>query len=162
MYSEANGVLLELVQNDGNNKSCQNLYQVVVCPCPRFFFFFFQMMTLSWPWPFLWQFQICFLVLLYGWQLIQHLVLMYFQVWSNSSYPQHSGERYRTNGHLVLFWVLRPVKIISLILNRASRKVGRKLEIPRKITRPPASWTWLDSHVTQARLEPTAVRWGTI
>ena len=28
---------------------------------------------------------------------------MYFQVCSNSSYPQHSGERYRTNSILVLF-----------------------------------------------------------
>ena len=42
-----------------------------------------------------------FLMLLYGWQLIEHWVLMYFQVWSNSAYPQHSGERYRTNGPLV-------------------------------------------------------------
>ena len=57
-------------------------------------------MTLGWPWPFLWQGQICFLMLLYGWQLIQHWVLMYFQVCSNSAYPQHSGERYRTNGPL--------------------------------------------------------------
>ena len=29
------------------------------------------------------------------------IVLMYFQVCSNSAYPQHSGERYRTNGPLV-------------------------------------------------------------
>ena len=28
---------------------------------------------------------------------------MYFQVWFNSAYPQHSGERYRTNGHLVAY-----------------------------------------------------------
>ena len=27
---------------------------------------------------------------------------MYFQVCSNSAYPQHSGERYRTNGPLVV------------------------------------------------------------
>ena len=27
---------------------------------------------------------------------------MYFQVCSNSTYPQHSGERYRTNGPLVM------------------------------------------------------------
>ena len=26
---------------------------------------------------------------------------MYFQVCSNSTYPQHSGERYKTNGPLV-------------------------------------------------------------
>ena len=29
-------------------------------------------------------------------------------------------------------WVLRPEKIISLILSRVSRKVGRKREIPEK------------------------------
>ena len=29
---------------------------------------------------------------------------MYFQVCSNSTYPQHSGERYRTNGPLVIFY----------------------------------------------------------
>ena len=28
---------------------------------------------------------------------------MYFQVCSNSAYPQHSGEQYRTNGPLVPF-----------------------------------------------------------
>ena len=28
---------------------------------------------------------------------------MYFQVCSNSAYPQHSGERYRTSAHLVHF-----------------------------------------------------------
>ena len=32
---------------------------------------------------------------------LQHWVVMYFQVCSNSAYPQHSGERYRTNGPLV-------------------------------------------------------------
>ena len=32
---------------------------------------------------------------------IQHWVLMYFQVCSHSTYPQDSGERYRTNGPLV-------------------------------------------------------------
>ena len=57
----------------------------------------FHMMTLGWPWLFLWQGQICF----HGWKLTQHWVLMYFQVCSNSTYPQHSGERYRTNGPLV-------------------------------------------------------------
>ena len=59
-----------------------------------------QMMTLGWPWPFLWHGQICFLMLLYGWTLIQHIV-MYFQACSNSAYPVHSGERYRINGPLV-------------------------------------------------------------
>ena len=51
---------------------------------------------------FSWQGQICFQMLLHGWKLIQHWVLMYFQVCSNSTYPQHSGEQYRTNGPLVL------------------------------------------------------------
>ena len=31
-----------------------------------------------------------------------------------------------------LIWALRPVKIISLILSRVNRKVGRKREIPEK------------------------------
>ena len=62
---------------------------------------YFHMMTLVWPWPFLWQGQICFRMLLHGWKLLQHWVLMYFQVWSNWAYPQHSGERYRTSGPLV-------------------------------------------------------------
>ena len=65
----------------------------------------FHMMTLGWPWPFLWQGQICFRMFLYGWKLIQHWVLMYFQVCSNSAYSQHSGERYRTNGPLVYFCI---------------------------------------------------------
>ena len=61
----------------------------------------FHMLTLGWPWPILWQGQICFRMLLHGWKLIQHWVLMYFQVCSNSAYPQHSGERHRPNGPLV-------------------------------------------------------------
>ena len=59
-----------------------------------------------WPWvdwPFSRQGQFCFQMLLHGWKLIQHRVLMYFQVCSNSAYPQHSGEQYRTNGPLVPF-----------------------------------------------------------
>ena len=39
---------------------------------------------------------------------------MYFQVCSNSAYPQHSGERYRTNGPLVLNSV--PYILFCLIL----------------------------------------------
>ena len=66
----------------------------------------FHMMTLSWPWPFLWQGQICFWMLLHGWKLIQHCVLRFFQVCYNSAYPQHSGERYRTNGPLVTLMLL--------------------------------------------------------
>ena len=58
-------------------------------------------MILGWTWPFVWHCQICFWMFLHGWKLIQHWVLMYFQVCSNSAYPQHSGERYRANGPLV-------------------------------------------------------------
>ena len=43
---------------------------------------------------FLWQGQICFWMLLHGWKLIQHWVLMYFQVCSNSAYPQQSALRW--------------------------------------------------------------------
>ena len=46
----------------------------------------FHMMTMGWPCPFLWQGQNFF------WMLL-HWVLLYFQVCSNSAYPQHSGER---------------------------------------------------------------------
>ena len=53
---------------------------------------------------------------------------------------------------------LRPVKIISLILSLANRKVVQKRDTREKNTRPPASRTWLVSNVTLARLEPTAVR----
>ena len=38
---------------------------------------------------------------------------MYFQVCSNSTYPQHSGERYRTSGPLV-FHHLERINICSL------------------------------------------------
>ena len=65
----------------------------------------FHVMTLGWAWLFLWQGQICFRMLLQGWKLKQHWVLMYFQVCSNSTYPQHSGERYRTNGPLVRYLI---------------------------------------------------------
>ena len=64
---------------------------------------FVQMMTLGWPWPFLWHGQICFLMLLHGWKLVQHIV-KYFQACSNSAYPMHTDERYRTNGPLVVRW----------------------------------------------------------
>ena len=40
---------------------------------------FVQLMILDWPWPFLWHDQICFLMLLHGWKLIQHIV-MYFKL----------------------------------------------------------------------------------
>ena len=45
----------------------------------------------------------CFLMLLHEWMLIQHIhVVMYFQAYSNSAYPQLSCEQYRTSGPLVL------------------------------------------------------------
>ena len=64
-----------------------------------------------------------------------------------------------------IMWVLQPVKIISLILSRVNRKVGWKWEIPEKnhlTPHPNASRTWFVSHMTRARLEPTAVRWRAI
>ena len=56
----------------------------------------------------LWKDQFRFLMLLHEWKLIQHSMLMYFQVCSNSAYPQHSGERYRTIGPLVFrsYWCI--------------------------------------------------------
>ena len=45
-------------------------------------------------------------MLLYGWKLIEHWVLLYFQVCSNSAYPQHSRERYRNNSPLVTLYRL--------------------------------------------------------
>ena len=78
----------------------------VVCPWSAAIYFQV-MMTLAWPWPFLWQGQICYWYFCMS-DLIEHWVLLYFQVCSNSAYPQHSGERYRTNGPLVfmLYWYL--------------------------------------------------------
>ena len=38
--------------------------------------------TQGWPWRFLWRCQICFLMLLHGWNAIQHIV-MYCQAYSN-------------------------------------------------------------------------------
>ena len=69
------------------------------------------MMTLGWPWPCLWQ--ICFLMLLHGWQLIQHIV-MYFQACSNSAYPMHSCERSRP----VVLWLLKTDENYPLIVTR--------------------------------------------
>ena len=69
---------------------------------------FLQMKTLGWPCPFLWHGQICFMMLLHGWKLIQHIVI-YFEGYSNSAYPMHSGERYRTvcSSGLYVFQLLR-------------------------------------------------------
>ena len=63
----------------------------------------FHMMILGWPWLFLWQDQICFRMLLHVWKLTQHWVLMYFQVCSNSTYPQH---RWATQGQWSPGWFL--------------------------------------------------------
>ena len=35
-------------------------------------------------------------------------MLLYFQVCSNSAYPQYLGERYRSNGPLVLNYIINP------------------------------------------------------
>ena len=69
---------------------------------------FLQMKTLVWPCPFLRHGQICFVMLLHGWKLIQHIVI-YFEGYSNSVYPMHSGERYRTvwSSGLYVFQLLR-------------------------------------------------------
>ena len=39
---------------------------------------------------------------------------MYFQVCSNSAYPQHSGKRYGTNGPLVFIWPNDLIKLNTL------------------------------------------------
>ena len=57
--NEAKGIFLELVQNDGTNKSFKMLPELVPSGCMPMSWGFFQMMTLGWPWPFLWQGQIC-------------------------------------------------------------------------------------------------------
>ena len=49
---------------------------------------------------------------------------MYFQVCSNSTYPQHSGERYRTNGPLV--YVCLPMRQSCECIYTARRKVCHK------------------------------------
>ena len=87
---------------------------------------FVQMMILGWLWPFLWHGQICFLMLLHGYKLIQ-LIVMYFQACSNSTYLMHSGDRYRTIGPLVLccYW--------KLIRHASHIPVNRELLIGRSI-----------------------------
>ena len=60
---------------------------------------------------------------------------------------------------LILIWVLQPIKVISLIFSWVSCKMGKNGRSQTKITWPPASRTWLVSHVTQTGLEPTAVWW---
>ena len=95
----------------------------------------FHMMTMGWPWPFLWQGQICFRMLLHGRKLIQHWVLLYFQVCSNSAYPQHSGERYRTRLNtkiLIIYYsswqnfycISISISFSSFVLGRGGRVSG--------------------------------------
>ena len=117
--NEAKGIFLELVQNDGNNKSFKMFPELVPSGCMPMPWGFFQMMTVGWLWPFFMTGSNLFLMLLYTWQLIEQWVLLYFQVCSNSAYPQHSGERYRTNGPLVfscpsylLSWSYGPLKTL--------------------------------------------------
>ena len=75
-------------------KCCHNLYQVVVCLCPGAFF----------PWVELDHTydRIIFFPDASVWVRTLNDLVLYFQVCSNSAYPQHSGERYRTNGPLVV------------------------------------------------------------
>ena len=100
-------------------KFCQNLYLVAVCPCPRAFFKW-------WPWVDLdhfydrvrfvsWSFCMgdslhniecsCFSNKNQKWDPLRAMKTFIRrkvgQVSSNSAYPQHSGDRYRTNGPLV-------------------------------------------------------------
>ena len=93
--NEAMAIFLELVQNDGNNKSFKMPHELVPSGCIPLPCGFFQMMTLGWPWLLLWQRK--FVPDASVWveldSNIEHWVLLYFQVCSNSTYPQHSGER---------------------------------------------------------------------
>ena len=72
----------------------------------------------------------------------------------------------QTRWFCFLICVLRPVKIILLILilRWVNGKVrwGKNGRPARKTTWPPASWTWLVSHLTQDRFEPTVARWWAI
>ena len=54
---------------------------------------------------------------------------MYFQVCSNSAYPQHAGERYRTNGPLVFTWFngLAALLVVIFELRKISNTNSRKL-----------------------------------
>ena len=101
LNNEAKGNFLEFVQNDGNNKSFKMLPELVPSGCMSMPWGFFQMMTLCWSWPFLWQGHLFPDASVWVTDYTA-LSVMYFQVCSNSTYPQHSDERYRTNGPLVV------------------------------------------------------------
>ena len=83
---------------------------------------------------------------LYTWKNTNHVAIKEIRVYGQS-------KKCSLFVFYLFIWVLRPVKIISLILSRANHLVGWKN------TWPDASRTWLVSHVTWARLEPTVVRW---
>ena len=70
---------------------------------------FVKMMTLGCPWPFLWHDQICFLMLLHGWKLIQHIII-YFQACSNSAYPKVS-----VTGPMVLWFTRYNISTVALL-----------------------------------------------
>ena len=77
-------------------KCFQNLYKVVVCPCPGAFF--------KW-WPWVDRDHFYDRVRFVSWCFcIGDSLYLYFQVCTNSAYPQHTGERYRTNGPLVTYF----------------------------------------------------------
>ena len=139
MYTTMNKISYKIMRQKGSfwnrykMKSFKLLPKLVLSGCMPMSWGFFQMMTLGWPWPFLWQGQICFLTFLYGWQLIKHRVLMYFHVCSNSAYPQHSGEIYRTNGPLrirIVYWWNAETTITHLWL----RKYFSSLQIKHKLS----------------------------
>ena len=100
-------------------KCCQNMYQVVVCPCPRAFFKW-------WPWI----------------DLVHFYVRVKFvpgaSVWVTayramgalvfpSSYPQHSGERYRTNGPL-LFCLFVLIDTLGVSQNSSNISLKEKFD----------------------------------
>ena len=136
----------------------------------------FHMMTLGWPWPFLWQGQICFWMLLHGWKL---WVVIYFQVCSHSAYPQHSGERYRTNGPLVtkiwnqhtIYFSCIPDKIFCIFHQcwqsyltypyptrgtdkiRITTCVGIIYDVTFQYSGCQCKWTWLDYGVSYIKIK---------
>ena len=52
-----------------------------------------------------------------------------------------------------------PSRLFHSLWAESIQRWGENGSSPRKTTGPPTSRTWLVSHVTGARLEPTAVRW---
>ena len=56
----------------------------------------------------------------------------------------------------IYYWFNRPSRLFHSFWTESDRK----WEIPEKNHLTPASRTWLVSHMTRAKLEPTAVRWS--